>query len=474
MVLTMARQEWRTLRRDRRVFALAVSVLVLAALAAAGGAVRQRAVHDERARAAAADRSAWLAQPGRNSHVAAHYGGFAVKPTSALALFDPGVEPFTGTLVRMEAHRQADALFSPARTTGGLARFGQLTPALVLQTLLPLVVIFAGFGLVCGEREQGTLAMLCAQGVTTRQLVMGKYLALLAVIWALALPVLLVGGGLMLMTHPDWVADDLVRVGAWSVLHLLYLAIVVAVTVLVSSRAETSRSSLVTSLAVWTLCVLLLPKAAANIGAGWHPLPSRAAFDAAVARDAANGIDGHAPDEARRAVIVREALVRHGVSRVEDLPVNVDGLVQEASEAHSTEVYRRHFTALHQTMARQNRLTELTGLVNPFVATRALSMSLAGTDYPHHVAFHLAAEDHRRQMVTTMNRWLTQETRTGDWETAADPSLWATVPSFDYAPPTVGTALGARSAAAAGLGLHLVGSLGLLAWVAGRVRVVAA
>ena len=472
MVLTMARQEWRALRRDRRVLLLALSLLVLASLGAIGGAVRQRAVHDERVRAAAADRTAWLAQPARNSHAASHYGGFAVKQTAALALFEPGVEPFTGTLVRMEAHRQADAMFSPARATGGLSRFGQLTPALVLQTLLPLVVIFAGFGLVCGEREQGTLAMLCAQGVSTQHLVMGKYVALLALVVVLSLPVVALSAGVMLLTRSAWGLDDLVRLAAWSLLHLLYLAIVAAATLLVSARASSSRSSLVTSLAVWTLLVLVLPKAAANVGAGWHPLPSRAAFDAAVARDAANGIDGHAPDEARRAVIVRDALVRHGVSRVEDLPVNVDGLVHEASEAYSTEVYGRHFTALQQTLARQNRLTELAGLVDPFAATRVLSMALAGTDASHHVAFQRAAESYRRQMVTAMNDWLTHETRTGDWDSPADPSLWASVPSFDYARPTLGAALRARAAAVVALGVHLVVGVWLLSVVARRVRVV--
>lgn len=474
MVLLIARQEWRTALRTRRMQALAACLLGLAVLAALGGALRQRALHDERERAATADRAAWLAQPGRNAHDASHYGGFAVKPTAALALVDPGVEPFTGTLLRVEAHRQSDALFSPARQTGSLQRFGPLTPALVLQVLLPLVVIFAGFGLVCGEREQGTLAMLCAQGVTTRQIVLGKMLALLAVSWALVAPVLVVAAGLTVATRPDWTGDDVRRLAAWALLHLVYIAIVAAFTIVVSSGATSSRRALVTCLAVWALFVLLLPKAAANIGAGWHPLPSRAEFAARVARDAAAGIDGHDPDEARRAAIVREALARYGVSRVEALPINIDGLVLEAGEAHSTEVYGRHFDALQDTIARQNRLTELAGLVDPFVATRALSMSMAGTDYPHHMAFHVAAEAYRRRMVTAMNAWLTHETRTGDWESAADPALWATVPPFDMPRTTLGAAIGARTTAVVGLALHAVGALVVLVVVAGRVRVVAA
>jgi ABC-2 type transport system permease protein len=283
-----------------------------------------------------------------------------------------------------------------------------------------------------------------------------------------------VAAGLAITTRPGWTGDDVRRLAAWSVLHLAYVAIVVAFTIVVSSRATSSRRALVTCLAVWALLVLLLPKAAANVGAGWHPLPSRAEFVARVARDAAEGIDGHDPDEVRRAVIVREALARYGVSRVEALPINVDGLVLEAGEAHSTEVYGRHFSALQETIAQQNRLTELAGLVDPFVATRALSMSMAGTDYPHHMAFHVAAEAYRRRMVTAMNAWMTHETRTGDWESAADPSLWATVPPFDAPPTTLGAAVGARPAALVGLALHAVSALALLMLVAGRVRVVAA
>lgn len=473
MLIRIARHEWHVIIRERRLWWLAAGLLALTALSGAGGITRQRAVVADRADAVTLDRTAWLSQPARNAHAASHYGGFAIKDVSPLALLDPGVEPYTGSVVRIEAHRQGEALFSPAREAGGILRFGLLTPSMVLQTLMPLLVIFAGFALVCDEREHGTLALVCAQGISVRRLVLGKFVALLALSWGMAAPVLVMSVALLGLAGTPLLMDDVLRLIVWVVLHLLYLAAVAACTVAVSARAPSGRAALTVLLAGWTVCVLLLPKGAANIGAGWHPLPSRAAFDERVARDIAEGIDGHTPDLARRRVIEQEALRRYGVSRVEDLPVNLDGLIHEASEAYSTDVYVRHFSALQQTIAQQNRLSGLVSAVNPFVAIRALSMAVVGTDYTHHVAFHLAAEAYRRRMVTAMNAWLTYETRTGDWESPADVSLWASVPQFAYERPSLRQAVQARVVAAGGLVLCLVAAGTWLIASARRAPVVA-
>ena len=128
MLIRIARHEWHVIIRERRLWWLAAGLLALTALSGAGGITRQRAVVADRADAVTLDRTAWLSQPARNAHAASHYGGFAIKDVSPLALLDPGVEPYTGSVVRIEAHRQGEALFSPAREAGGILRFGLLTP----------------------------------------------------------------------------------------------------------------------------------------------------------------------------------------------------------------------------------------------------------------------------------------------------------------------------------------------------------
>jgi hypothetical protein len=92
------------------------------------------------------------------------------------------------TSVFLEAHRQNTANFSEANHSGGMLRFGELSPALVLQLLVPLAIFFLGFAAITGERLSGTLPMLLAQGVTWRELIAGKTLGVAAMALCVTAP----------------------------------------------------------------------------------------------------------------------------------------------------------------------------------------------------------------------------------------------------------------------------------------------
>jgi ABC-2 type transport system permease protein len=81
------------------------------------------------------------AQPARHPHRMVHYGSYVYRPIGTLAGFDPGIDPFSGTTLYLEGHRQNSATISAVRENSSLMRFGQLTPAFVLQTLAPLLLV---------------------------------------------------------------------------------------------------------------------------------------------------------------------------------------------------------------------------------------------------------------------------------------------------------------------------------------------
>jgi len=64
------------------------------------------------------------AQGTRNAHSETHYGIYAFTPASPLALVDPGVDRFTGTMVFLESHKRNEFLVPPARDWADVARFG--------------------------------------------------------------------------------------------------------------------------------------------------------------------------------------------------------------------------------------------------------------------------------------------------------------------------------------------------------------
>src|SRR5467141_2460295 len=151
MIATIARKEFIELCRDGRFRWCAAIVFALLGVALIAGAYYQREFIAQQRMAQAAEQSRWYAQEPKNPHSAAHYGLYAFKPRLAPAFLDPGVEPYTGVAVWLEAHKQNEMLYRPGEDATLAQRFGELTVALILQVVLPLVVILLAFNAFAGE-----------------------------------------------------------------------------------------------------------------------------------------------------------------------------------------------------------------------------------------------------------------------------------------------------------------------------------
>ena len=164
-VKLIAKEEWRMLARNRSGL-IATGLLVLLILVAGFTSLESRsAIEADRTRYQTSVDETFDAQPDRHPHRMVHYGQFLFRPIAPLAFFDAGVNSFTGNTIFLEGHRQNSANFAEARQSSLLLRFGQLTPAFILQTLAPLLLIFLAFASVAREKERATLKLLLAQGI---------------------------------------------------------------------------------------------------------------------------------------------------------------------------------------------------------------------------------------------------------------------------------------------------------------------
>lgn len=110
----IARHEFTQTLRDRRFVVAAGVVLLLLCVATWTGFRNYRPLAEKREKANQTARAAWVGQPEKNPHSAAHYGTFAIRPKSALSFLDFGLDTYTGASVYLEGHRQNDAKFSQA------------------------------------------------------------------------------------------------------------------------------------------------------------------------------------------------------------------------------------------------------------------------------------------------------------------------------------------------------------------------
>lgn len=454
MIGTIFRKEVSEFRRDRRVVLLAIVVAILALSATIAGAFAESRQASDRAVAVAGDRAIWNAQGEVNPHSASHFGMFAFKPRPALALFDPGLSAWQGEAVWVEAHYQNPAQARPAERETLVQRFGDLSPAWLLQVLLPLVIIVTGFATVAGERERGSLRLQLVQGASARRLAIGKGAALLASAAAVCVPLLALGGIAALIVATDR-SDAALRWLLLSGTYLLYAGIWVAITLAVSLVARTARQALLALLVFWAVSTVLAPRLAADLAANRYPAVSAGAFWDEVREAREQGIDGHAPGDARAKILEAAVLRQHGVDDIDDLPFDFAGVALQAGEDYGNLVFDRLYGRLAGQERAQSAMQLAFAAVSPTLALKPLSSGLAGTDVAHQEAFTAAAERHRRAVQRRLNQEQTETGKGQNFKNKVDADFWSRIRTFDYRIPAI-------SGMAASLGAPL---LVLLLWL---------
>jgi ABC-2 type transport system permease protein len=463
----VAREEWRALRRSRAAVAAALMLLVLTLAAITVSLERAHNVEAQRTRLQQQADQQWNSQPDRHPHRVVHYGHYVFRPLTALAFFDFGVAPFTGSTLYLEGHRQNSANFSDAGQSSLLLRFGQLTPASVLQVLAPLLLAFLAFGALARERERGQLRLMLAHGVGAGSLMAGKLAAYGIVALALSAPAL---AALAAIAAAD---PQLAAPAGWLALgYACYLLLWSCAAVLLSTLARRARDALLLLVGAWALMTVLLPRVLPDVAASVVPRPSRIEMEAAVHAELARIGDSHDPDDPYFRKFRDSVLERYGVQRVEDLPVNYKGLVIEEGERLTSALFLASMRRDFALQAAQGRLLDSAALAVPLLALRGMSAALADTDRAAHERFLLAAEDYRYRLVQALNRLHAEKVHYHDdraQRISAD--FWRALPRYRHPPPPLASTIALRAwpalAILAGwLGAALLAS----AWAARRLE----
>lgn len=477
---------WRVVRTELtrlgRSGTFTVLGLLLAALVATSGLVAwraERAYEAQRRRYASTVDEQWAAQPDRHPHRVSHYGYLLFRPRSPLSVFDPGVTAHTGSTLFLEAHRQNSMNFAEAAQGDSPLRFGSLSMAVVLQLLVPLVLFVVAAGAVAREREEGTLALVRSLGVSWTVWLGGKTLALVAATLAVVLPgMLVVAAGLAISGAGGWTADAWARSAALAGAHVVYFAACAALGVVVSALCRTSRDATLVLVGLWLVLWVLVPRIVPAAASAAHDLPTRAAFEAEVERRTRALGDSHNPADEKFAAFKADQLAKAGVTRVEDLPINYNGMQMIEGERLTTEAYRGMRDTLAAVRRAHERAAAGAAIVAPYLAMRLVSMALAGADVAYVDDFERQAEDYRYTLVQHLNTLHTEEVALAeDRYTAASGSEaptrkrieadhWRETPVVAYQPLPLGASLRAAGAACGVLALWSAGVLLVL----GRIR----
>jgi ABC-2 type transport system permease protein len=436
MILRIARRDLTELLRDGRFIGAGALVLLLLLTALLVGWQRHAENKAERVTAQQLDYDDWLAQPARHPHDAAHQGLHVFKPEMPLSMIDPGVTPYVGSTLWLQAHRQSEVKFRPAQDATGLQRFGSFSPAWILQVLGPLLVIVLGFNAFTAEREQGTLRQLLSLGVPARRLLAGKACALSSAVAMLLAPFAAIAFiAVLLTTSQGERLDSLLRLLSLAIGYVLYLGVFVGLVMAVSAWARSSRLALTLLLGVWIAITILVPRTVADASRSWFPSESRREFNARL--------DAELGEQSQRAwtgFFGEDSGTPFGFK----VPLSQWGKALQIHDHAGYDVMDRHFAALWDAYARQQVAQEWFGALVPTLAIRAYSMRIAGTDFGQHRAFSVAAEQHRREMQDIVSHDLVEHADARGEEHfsyRAGKELWQEVPPFEFRPDASGGAL---------------------------------
>lgn len=474
-VLLIAAAEWRCWRRSQLALGAALLMALLLIATTVFTALRMQAERHERLHHQAEAEAAFLGQPDRHPHRMVHFGHYAFRTPAPLAGLDPGLDPVTGQALFLEGHRQNTAMFATSGASADLGRLGVPSPAMVYQWLAPLLLILLGHGLVVREREAATLATLLAQGTPGWVLIAGKALALVSVGGVMLLP-LAVGAALAVQAGDEPLAA-VALVGSHGLYLLLWCGLV-----LLASALFRRRAAVLASLATaWIALTLVLPSLAVAVAAGQAPMAGKLETDLAMLADLRRLGDGHNANDPAFAQLRADLLARHGVQRVEDLPVNLRGVVAQVSEQKLTDTLNRYARQRMAAEDEQAAALMRQGWFTPLLAVAEASRALAGTDLAHHHRFLEEAEALRYAFVQGLNQVHTEQLayaddirRSSDAEaerrTRVAASTWQLLERFRFTPDPAARRIARAGPAWAMLGAWCAVLAAALVWAGARLR----
>jgi len=332
----------------------------------------------------------------------AHFGTFAFRLKHPLSIFDYGIESYTGNAVFLEAHRQNSVNFSEAGFSTGLLRFGELSMAVILQLLLPLLIFFIGYAAISSDRENGTLKILLTQGARWKELLFGRTFGLFAISIILLLPFFIITA-ILLLVEDHATADAWLRFFVILIVYLLFAFTLSLITITVSSASKSSGASLLKLLGIWLVMIVMIPRTAQAIGGYFYPTPGKLAFKSAIEEEVIKYGDSHDPEDPHFNSLRDSVLQVHKVKSVEELPFNYGGFVMKEGERISAIIYNEHHDRLLNRYRKQNQFSTWLAIVNPYLAVKNLSMSLSDTGFESYVNFQNQAENYRYRLSQKMN-----------------------------------------------------------------------
>lgn len=433
----MVRKTWQDLFKGKQNLLTTIAVLLFCMLSIGIGYTKYTDSFSKIKEYRKEVRENWEHRPDKHPHRMAHYGYLVFRIGHPLNIFDNGLDDYLGNVIFLEAHKQNTANLSEAGSSGTLVRFGEFSSAFILQSIVPLIILFLGFGLIVQERENATLKIISVQGTSGRDIIWGKILGIWLFSLCFLIPVIPLVFMAAFMSEATNTADIALRLSFLLPAYMIYYFFICTLTVVVSANSKSTSSALISLIGFWLLFIIVLPKGIQFAAQNLYPAPSRIAFETSLEKDILKSGDSHNPDDPHFKKIKDSLLAKYQVKTTNELPFNYGGFVMKEGEKISSHIYIRHQKELQNIYSKQQNLTDISGLINPAIAIKNFSMIATGTDFFSYNQFQKQAEEYRYQMAQHLNDLQIEKISNIKPENGGPPAVidkhnWEKFPDFQY------------------------------------------
>jgi ABC-type transport system involved in multi-copper enzyme maturation permease subunit len=205
-------------------------------------------------------------------------------PPEPLASLVCGVSNDIGRTVEVTGATEPNAYDSRYNDEPVFAVFRFLDLEFVFQVIFALLAILFGYDAISGEKERGTLRLVFANAVSKSTFILGKLIGSFVALAVSLLLAICVGCLLLPLLGVPMTGGDWLKLGLIVLTGLLYFAVFLTLSIMVSALTQRSSSSFLMLLVVWIAAVLIIPRASVLLAGRAVDVPS---VDAIAAKRAA-------------------------------------------------------------------------------------------------------------------------------------------------------------------------------------------
>jgi ABC-type transport system involved in multi-copper enzyme maturation permease subunit len=261
--------------------------------------------------------------------------------------------------------------------------------AFVVRVVLSLMVIFLAYNSISEERAQGTLRLVLAYPLPRGQLLLGKFLGGLFVVFGFLTIATLIAV-LVMVLHPAISLDGdlfLHTLGMWGI-SALYLGAFFTLSLMASTIINRPSVALLVLLQIWIVIIVIYPNISVILSEHLVKLPSQEEL-----ADRKRAIFEPYEQEYNETNQAFHKMVHSGQNDQELSRKNFE------LKAQQTELFHRVDSEYSQKLTRQMHFAQNIGLLSPSVLYDIAIQRLAGTDIREFDNFMEGVERHWQKYV---------------------------------------------------------------------------